>query len=183
MPGISRCPGTPGALAVLAIEGQMLPRAWNKSEQASPDRQPAIDQRNWASFTSRMNMDCKDDGQTSPGWAREILAACTGALTVLPVLVTLGVLAFSPLGAAAPQAAVMAAFVVATIARHSCFRLAGGAGGAGGTGGLTPNGAAPFGRRPSSCLSLTPCSTAVARSGVVVKFCSPWVIVKLARNG
>ena len=47
-------------------------------------------------------MDCKDDGQTSPGWARELLAGCTGALTVLPVLVTLGVLAFSPLGAAAP---------------------------------------------------------------------------------
>ena len=60
-------------------------------------------------------MHFRDDGRTSPSWTREILAGCTGALTVLPVLVTLGVLAFSPLGTAAPQVAVLAAFVTSGI--------------------------------------------------------------------
>ena len=60
-------------------------------------------------------MHYRDDGRTSPSWPREILAGCTGALTVLPVLITLGVLALSPLGAAALHVAVLAAFVTSGI--------------------------------------------------------------------
>jgi MFS superfamily sulfate permease-like transporter len=56
-----------------------------------------------------------DDGGTGRGGIREIWAGCTGALTVLPVVLTVGLLAFSPLGAAAPQVALVAAFVTASI--------------------------------------------------------------------
>ena len=60
-------------------------------------------------------MHLRVDGRTGPGWLRETLAGCTGALTVLPVVLTVGLLAFSPLGAAAPQVALLAAFVTASI--------------------------------------------------------------------
>jgi len=60
-------------------------------------------------------MHLRDNGRTGPGWIRETLAGCTGALTVLPVILTLGLLAFAPLGAAAPQVALLAAFVTASI--------------------------------------------------------------------
>lgn len=56
-----------------------------------------------------------DDGGKRTVWLRETLAGCTGALTVLPVVLTLGLLAYSPLGAAAPQVALLAAFVTAGI--------------------------------------------------------------------
>ena len=60
-------------------------------------------------------MHIRDDGRTGPGWIRETFAGCTGALTVLPALLTLGLLAFSPLRAAATQVALLAAFVTAGI--------------------------------------------------------------------
>ena len=56
-----------------------------------------------------------DDGRTGPRWARETLAGTTGALAALPPVLTIGLLAFSPLGAAAPQVALIAAFVTASI--------------------------------------------------------------------
>lgn len=49
------------------------------------------------------------------GWARESLAGFTGALAALPPVLTIGLLAFSPLGALAPQVSVFAAFVTAGI--------------------------------------------------------------------
>jgi len=57
----------------------------------------------------------RDHGRTGPGWIREALAGCTGALTVLPVLLTLGLLIYAPLAAAAPPVALLAAFVTAGI--------------------------------------------------------------------
>ncbi len=56
-----------------------------------------------------------DPGSTGAAWPRETLAGCAGALTVLPVVLTLGLLAFAALGAAAPQVALLAAFVTASI--------------------------------------------------------------------
>jgi len=56
-----------------------------------------------------------EDVRTGPGWIRETLAGCTGALTVLPVILTVGLLAFSPLGVAAPHVALLAAFVTASV--------------------------------------------------------------------
>ncbi|MDP3614316.1 MAG: hypothetical protein Q8R98_20940, partial [Rubrivivax sp.] len=56
-----------------------------------------------------------DNGRAGLGWIRETLAGCTSALTVLPVLLTLGLLAFSALGAQAPPVALMSAFVTASI--------------------------------------------------------------------
>jgi len=53
------------------------------------------------------------NGRTGLGLTRETLAGCIGALTVLPVVLTLGLLAFSPLGVAAPQVALLAAFITA----------------------------------------------------------------------
>jgi len=55
----------------------------------------------------------REIGRTGLGLIRETLAGCTGALTVLPVVLTLGLLAFSPLGVAAPQVALLAAFITA----------------------------------------------------------------------
>lgn len=46
---------------------------------------------------------------------REVVAGCSGALAALPPTLTIGLLAFAPLGAAAPQIAVFAAFVTAGI--------------------------------------------------------------------
>lgn len=60
-------------------------------------------------------MNLRDEGQAAQGWTREALAGCTGALVVLPVLLTLGLLAYLPLGAAAPQAGLLAAFITAGI--------------------------------------------------------------------
>lgn len=63
----------------------------------------------------------RDDGRTGPDWSgrpgllNETVAGCSGALTVLPVVLTLGLLAFSPLGAAAPAVGLLAAFVTAGI--------------------------------------------------------------------
>lgn len=54
-----------------------------------------------------------NEGSTGSAWLREMVAGCAGALAVLPVVLTLGLLAFSPLGAAAPQVGVFAAFVSA----------------------------------------------------------------------
>lgn len=56
-----------------------------------------------------------DNGRAGSDWIRETLAAFTGALTVLPVLLTLGLLTFSTLGAQAPPVALLAAFVTASI--------------------------------------------------------------------
>jgi len=56
-----------------------------------------------------------DDDRTSPGWARETLAGCTSALAAVPVVLTVGTLAFWPLGALAPQAALVAAFATASL--------------------------------------------------------------------
>lgn len=53
------------------------------------------------------------NGRTGLGLIRETLAGCIGALTVLPVVLTLGLLAFSPLGVAAPQVALLAAVITA----------------------------------------------------------------------
>ncbi len=49
------------------------------------------------------------------GWLRETLAGGAGALAVLPIVLTLGLLAFAPLGAAAPQVGMLAAFVTVGI--------------------------------------------------------------------
>jgi hypothetical protein len=60
-------------------------------------------------------MHFRDEGRVAPDWLRETFAGCTGALAVLPVLLTLGLLAFSPLGPAAPPVALLAAFLAAGI--------------------------------------------------------------------
>lgn len=60
-------------------------------------------------------MQLTEDGDTDAPWMRETLAGFAGALVVLPVVLTLGLLAFAALGAAAPQAGVFAAFVTAGI--------------------------------------------------------------------
>lgn len=60
-------------------------------------------------------MQFTDSGRPGPRWIRETFAGCTGAFAVLPVVVTLGLLAFAPLGARAPQVALFAAFVTAGI--------------------------------------------------------------------
>jgi sulfate permease, SulP family len=57
----------------------------------------------------------RDDDRREARWIREIVAGCTGAVTVLPVVLTLGLITFSPLGAAAPPVALLAAFVTAGI--------------------------------------------------------------------
>ena len=48
-------------------------------------------------------------------WLRETLAGCGGALAVLPVVLTLGLLAFAPMGAAALPTGILAAFVTVGI--------------------------------------------------------------------
>ena len=60
-------------------------------------------------------MQFADNGNTGAAWSREMIAGCAGALTVLPVVLTLGLLAFSALGAAASQVALIAAFVTASL--------------------------------------------------------------------
>ena len=60
-------------------------------------------------------MHITDQGSTGAAWPRETLAGCAGALAVLPVVLTLGLLAFAALGAAAPQVGLLAAFVTASI--------------------------------------------------------------------
>ena len=55
------------------------------------------------------------DSRTSVGWVRNTVAGCTGAAAVLPVVVTLGLLAYAPLGAAAPSVALSAAFLTAGV--------------------------------------------------------------------
>lgn len=55
------------------------------------------------------------DGRSSAGWVSDTLAGCTGAAAVLPVVVTLGLLAYAPLGTAAPSVALPAAFLTASI--------------------------------------------------------------------
>jgi hypothetical protein len=49
------------------------------------------------------------------GLPEETFAGCNGALAVLPVLLTLGLLAFSPLGVAAPPVALLVTFVTVGI--------------------------------------------------------------------
>ena len=56
-----------------------------------------------------------DDDHPGLGWIRETLAGCTGALAAVPVVLTVGTLAFWPLGASAPQAALVAAFASASM--------------------------------------------------------------------
>ena len=56
-----------------------------------------------------------ETGRTGPGRFREALAGCIGALAVVPVVLTVGTLAFWPLGALAPQAALVAAFATASL--------------------------------------------------------------------
>jgi CRP-like cAMP-binding protein/anti-anti-sigma regulatory factor len=56
-----------------------------------------------------------DASGAGPRWLKEALAGCTGALAVLPVVLTLGLLAFSPLGAAAMAVGMLASFVASTI--------------------------------------------------------------------
>lgn len=51
--------------------------------------------------------------RTGLGWMRETFAGCTAALTVLPVVLTIGLLAFSPLGADAARVALSAVLVTA----------------------------------------------------------------------
>lgn len=60
-------------------------------------------------------MQFADNGDTGAAWPREMIAGCAGALTVLPVVLTLGFLAFSALGAAASQVALLAAFVTSSL--------------------------------------------------------------------
>lgn len=60
-------------------------------------------------------MQFTENGRTGPRWIRETFAGCTGALTALPIVVTLGLLAFAPLGSSASQVALFAAFVTAGI--------------------------------------------------------------------
>jgi len=67
-------------------------------------------------------MQITDDGRARPGWAPETLAGCAGALATLPVVLTLGLLAFSALGAAAPPVGLLAAFMTASIG--SCVHAA-----------------------------------------------------------
>jgi len=55
------------------------------------------------------------DGQTRPHWAKEALGGCAGALATVPVVLTLGFLTFSAVGAAAPQVGLLAAFVTASL--------------------------------------------------------------------
>ena len=55
------------------------------------------------------------DATKNRGWIRETLAGCTGALAVLPLVLTIPLLAFAALGAAAPPVALLAAFVTASI--------------------------------------------------------------------
>lgn len=56
-----------------------------------------------------------DDDRAVAGWPRQALAGSAGALALLPVVLTLGLLAFAALGQAAPQVGVYAAFVTAGI--------------------------------------------------------------------
>lgn len=55
------------------------------------------------------------DGRLAAGWGRETLAGCTGALAAVPLVLVVGTLAFWPLGALAPQAALVAAFATASV--------------------------------------------------------------------
>lgn len=55
------------------------------------------------------------DASKMHGWMRETLAGCMGALAVVPPVLTIGLLAFSPLGSLAPQVALFAAFITAGI--------------------------------------------------------------------
>lgn len=57
----------------------------------------------------------EDDGRAATGWALQGLAGSAGALALLPVVLTLGLLAYAALGTAAPQTGVYAAFVTAGI--------------------------------------------------------------------
>ena len=82
---------------------------------AYPDGEAVIDDGHCTIFTSRQAMHFGDDGRIGQGWMRETLAGGTGALTVLPVLLTLGVLAFAPLGSTATPVALSAAFATASI--------------------------------------------------------------------
>ena len=59
--------------------------------------------------------DGQEDGRARPHWAREALAGCAGALATVPVVLTLGLLAFSALGAAALQVGLLAAFVTESL--------------------------------------------------------------------
>ena len=59
--------------------------------------------------------DGQDDGRAGPHWAREALAGCAGALATVPVVLTLGLLAFSALGTAASQVGLLAAFITASL--------------------------------------------------------------------
>ena len=60
-------------------------------------------------------MHIKNDGRARAHWAREALAGGAGALAMVPVVLTLGLLTFSALGAAAPQVGLLAAFVTASL--------------------------------------------------------------------
>jgi MFS superfamily sulfate permease-like transporter len=56
-----------------------------------------------------------EGGRTGAAWVPETLAGFSGALAALPVALTVGTLAFWPLGAAAPHAALVAAFAAASV--------------------------------------------------------------------
>jgi SulP family sulfate permease len=60
-------------------------------------------------------MSGSNQGTTAPSWTREALAGTSGAMAVLPMVLTLGLLACAPLGAAAAQVGVLAAFVTAGV--------------------------------------------------------------------
>lgn len=55
------------------------------------------------------------DARTGAGWLRETIAGFAGGLATLPVILTLGLLAFSSLGVLAPPVGLLAAFVTACV--------------------------------------------------------------------
>ncbi len=55
---------------------------------------------------TRHATDRADDHAPRFTGVREVVAGCSGTLAALPPILTIGLLAFSPLGAAAPQLAV-----------------------------------------------------------------------------
>jgi SulP family sulfate permease len=63
---------------------------------------------NWLTHTA-------EGARTAPGWLQETIAGCSGALATLPVVLTLGLLAFSSLGVLAPPVGLLAAFVTSCV--------------------------------------------------------------------
>lgn len=59
--------------------------------------------------------DGQNVGHARAHWAREALAGSAGALATVPLVLTLGLLAFSALGTVALQVGLLAAFVTASL--------------------------------------------------------------------